>query len=157
MFEISKRDITAGEAPVRHFQRGLEYEADQIHLWLLSHKESTAGFLVYFVVDNKIVVHIKPPLVDLGPEVRDLVSKEKISSEAIFIAHRFRKMGGMNRLLAELLDEAVRLNVREIDVIDMSEKWLIDKLTGFLRSSSYEVSVLRSREDEGGSSIIASR
>lgn len=158
MFEIQKRETVASEVPIRHFQRELEYESNRVHLWLLSHEGSTAGFLVYFIIDNKMVIHIRPPHVDLGPEVRELAATENMITEAIFIAHRFRKMGGMKQLVLELLKDAQNSDMREIHVIDISENWLVDKLTELLISSDYnQISLILPRENEGGKSLIAIR
>ena len=158
MFEIKKGEPITSEVPTRHFQRDLEYESDQVHLWLLSHKESTAGFLVYFIVDNRIVVHIRPPHVDLGPEVRNLDSTEKIGDEAIFIVHKFRKMGGMKKLVSELLVDASHSDTREIHMIDISQDWLIGKLSELLKSSDYnQIYIIQPQENEGGKSLVAIR
>lgn len=156
MFEIQKRETITSEVPVRHFQKGLEYESNQIHLWLLSHKESTAGFLVYFHHDNNLVIHIKPPGVDFGPEVRELATTEKAANEALFVAQNFRNMGGMKKLISELIDDAQTSNIQEIRFIDVSQDWLVEKLDKILKSSKYnQVIIVQPSEHEGGKSVVA--
>ncbi|MFZ2202702.1 MAG: hypothetical protein WAV56_04925 [Microgenomates group bacterium] len=158
MFEIRKQPVVSSEKPIRHFQRGLEYESNQVHLWLLSHKDTTAGFLVYLLQDKKMIVHLRPPLVDLGPEVRNLASTEKVRNEAVFIVHRFRKMGGMKLLLSELFEEALRTNIKEIQVTDITENWLVKKMTDLLLASGYDqIHQVYPQEGEGSISLIARR
>ena len=61
-------------------------------------------------------------------------------------------------LLSELFEETWRSNIREIDMIDIHEKWLIEKLTNSLRSSGFgQIFISHPQEGEGGSSVVATR
>ncbi len=156
MFEIRKKEPISSEPPVRNFQKGLEYETDQVHLWLLSHKEATAGFVVYLLQDKKMIIHVRPDVANSALEIKTISSSEEMRNEAIFILRKFRKKGGMKKLLVELFSEANHLGLHEIDVIDVSEKWLAEKLKEILTSSGYDqLYEIYPNEGEGGRSLVA--
>lgn len=154
--EITHKETLNSDSPITHFQRGLEYEANQVHLWILSHEEATTGYLTYFLAEGNMIVHFKPKFVDSNPQVNDFISTEKAGAEAIYVAKRQRNRGGMKLLLGELFSHAKESHIKEIRLIDITENWLLDKLKDVLVESGYgEVFTIYPQEEEGGPSIIA--
>lgn len=141
---------------VIHKQTEVAYEADQANVLVLSHNKEIAGFLVSVNLKDRVIIHLRPRYLKAVCELDKFVATNQIGNVAIFVAPHYRNKGGMRFLFQNLLVNAKQNCVSRVDLIDIQNHWLLQKLTSLLMVNGFpSVRQIYPEQNEGGYNLIA--